>query len=437
MSTSNAISAVDNEHKEVDRLKLCINDTTLPSRITSMWQLTTLDLSGSRLLSSLPSTDDMQHLTTLRTAFFSDCAFNVFPASLSACRALQMVAFRNNNMTVVPRDSFPPLLRWLILTNNRISEIPAEIGNCHCLEKVMLAGNCLSSLPTSMSNCRKLALLRISANKFSSIPDWLLRMPSLAFLAFAGNPCSPPSVAHESITQAEWKDIVVEHTLGTGASGVISQARWRDTTVALKLFKSAVTSDGLPRDEMAASIAAGIHPSLITPVAAVTGHPEGTHGLILPLVPLEFVALGGPPNFDTCSRDVFASDRRMSLSSVVRILSCIAGAACHIHARGVSHGDLYAHNILVNSDGLALLGDFGAACLYEKGSAESAALWERLEVLAFAHLIEDLVNLVDSQESSQAAFLLLKKIHADCANPSVGDRPSFQEIFHLLKNTKE
>jgi len=52
-----------------------------------------------------------------------------------------------------------------------------------------------------------------------------------------------------------------------GASGVIYRANRQLTDsvlpVAVKIFKGAMTSDGLPRSEKSASIAAGEHPGLI------------------------------------------------------------------------------------------------------------------------------------------------------------------------------
>ena len=51
--------------------------------------------------------------------------------------------------------------------------------------------------------------------------------------------------------------------LGQGASGVIYQGLWTtklaQQEVAIKIFKGEITSDGLPTDEMAATLAAGCH----------------------------------------------------------------------------------------------------------------------------------------------------------------------------------
>ncbi len=99
-----------------------------------------------------------------------------------------MVGFKANRIRRVPAAALPPRLRWLILTDNQLSELPPEIGRCTRLQKLMLAGNQLQSLPAEMANCTGLELLRIAANRLSALPEWLLSLPRLSWLAFAGNP---------------------------------------------------------------------------------------------------------------------------------------------------------------------------------------------------------------------------------------------------------
>ena len=81
---------------------------------------------------------------------------------------------------------------------------------------------------------------------------------------------------------------------------------------------------------------------------------------------------------------------------VARILLSVAEAAAHLHSLGISHGDLYAHNTLFNSDGHALLGDFGAATCYTLMQTRKDLI-ERLEVRAFGksslNIVTRLTNL--------------------------------------------
>ena len=54
-----------------------------------------------------------------------------------------------------------------------------------------------------------------------------------------------------------------------------------------------------------------------------------------------------------------------------------AQAGAHLHSVGLSHGDLYAHNILVHpQSGDAKLADFGAAFYYGGADAPNASAYQ-------------------------------------------------------------
>ncbi|ORY76960.1 hypothetical protein BCR37DRAFT_400654 [Protomyces lactucae-debilis] len=384
--------------------------TVFPDELLQFSQLELLDLSGNPLC-SLPA-DFAHKLPKLKVCFLSDCKFVTFP-KLSECPVLEMVAFKGNGMQTVPEDALPPSLRWLILTNNAITALPSSIGRCTRLEKCMLAGNQLTDLPHSMANLKRLGLLRLSANKLASLPSWLFELPSLCWLAFAGNPCSQRSKAR--LSELPWDTLVVQHILGEGASGVISKAKLGEKEVAVKVFKGEVTSDGAPSDEMDACIAAGSHPHLIDPLASVLNHPGGRRGLVLELVPPTYTNLGLPPSMTSCTRDNFS--RRLSKADALSILRGIAAAAVHLHRRGIAHGDLYAHNILVDDHGHAFFGDFGAATLYGDWPME------KLEVKAFGWLVDDLMSISE---------LELSTLRDACTTSVVSLRPTFVEIESQL-----
>ncbi|KAI1404236.1 serine/threonine protein kinase [Hypoxylon fuscum] len=401
-----------------------------------------LDLSGTGL-SVLP--ENFGRLKKLKIAFFSHCHFTVFPKQLASCPELEMVAFRGNQMTTIPEDSLPPRLRWLILTNNRIATLPRSIGRCERLQKCMLAGNQLSSLPDEMAACRKLGLLRLSANRIQELPNWLFDLPELAFLSFAGNPCCPLAATskddHDTtpssfLPEISWADLDVHGILGEGASGIISKGLWsgidQDHEVAIKLFKGDVTSDGTPADEMEACIRAGSHANLIDPLGKICDHPD-REGLVMQLVPTRFKTLGLPPSLQTCTRDRFSQEIRLATRQGLRILQGVAAAASHLHDRGVAHGDLYAHNILYSEeDGHALLGDLGAASIYHTNLDHENV--ERLEVLAFAHLIEDVWSVTNPglDEHELRIAMQLAALHRKCSGPVGSRRPGFGEIYRQL-----
>ncbi len=424
--------------------------TKIPSEIFELSNtLEILNLSGNPKLSSLPS--KFPDLVNLKVLFLSDCSFMTFPEVLSKCPSLEMVAFKNNGMEFISEKALPPNLRWLILTQNKITSLPTSIGKCTRLQKCMLAGNQLTSIPDPMRNCRKLGLLRLSANKLESIPDWLYEMPELAFLAFAGNPCSKHNameleldvekeIADEGLDNIHWDELAVDpQHLGEGASGIISRAHHPKSSshVAVKVFRGEVTSDGSPLDEMAACLSVGAHPNVISTIGRVHSHPDSKTGLVLELISPEFTALGNPPNFATCTRDTFDA-RRYDVSTILRILIGIAFAGNHLHRKTIAHGDLYAHNILISPSGHTLLGDFGAATVYGT-SHPSAHLIERLEVRAFGHLIDDLLSLAkdigDSNQNKTAWAKVADKLvnlEQRCTGAEVSKRPGFEQILLVL-----
>jgi serine/threonine protein kinase len=361
--------------------------------------------------------------------------FTVLPEVLADCPLLRIIGFKANELTTIPPRSLNPNLRWLILTNNRITDLPAEISKCKRMQKLMLAGNQLTTLPQELSNCSNLELLRISANRLSELPQWLLHMPRLSWLAFSGNPfCTIPVV--QPLELIHWDELELNGHLGEGASGIISKASWRNATarqeVAIKIFKGAVTSDGSPEDEMNTCIAADVHPGLVQLVGQIKGHPEDKKGLVMGLIPPSFYNLGQPPSLQSCTRDVFNDTLTLSVWQIVKIAGTIASVAVQLHDRGIMHSDMYAHNILIDDEANTLFGDFGAACFYDKKYIIQATLLERLEVRAFGCLLDDLLNL--SSEQSNETLAKLNVIRDACMVRDVLSRPDFRYLNdELLK----
>lgn len=415
-------------------LKLSEGLVRFPEKIFELADtLEVLDLSRNKL-SSLPA--DFGRLKKLRILFCSENLFTVLPEVLADCPLLEMVGFKANMIETVPAKSLNPLLRWLILTDNSVAELPAQIGNCYRMQKLMLAGNRLTTLPNELSKCRNLALLRISANRLNELPAWLLTMPKLSWLAFSGNPFSK-NHAVESLDLISWTELEINHLLGEGASGIISKATWcmpADATrhVAVKVFKGAVTSDGLPEDEMNTCITAGAHPGLVQVIGQIDAHPENKKGLVMELIPPGFFNLGLPPSLESCTRDVFIEGMKLTAQQVLKIAGTIASVAAQLHSRGIMHSDLYAHNTLIDNEGNTLFGDFGAACFYDRTDAELAPALERLEVSAYGCLLDDLLSLCDEADT-HPDLIKLGKFRNECMAPDVLARPSFQYLKDELE----
>ena len=121
------------------------------------------------------------------------------------------------------------------------------------------------------------------------------------------------------------------------------------------------------------------------------------------------------------------------MGEVRAIARGMAAAGAALHAAGVHHGDLYAHNVLFRDerDGVvpaAKLSDFGAAFFYPPGSELGREL-ERAEVRAYGVMLEEALaaaeeTVVEEERRTLAAFAALAE---RCVGPREG-RPSFAVI---------
>ncbi|PIB62094.1 protein kinase [Pseudomonas sp. 2995-3] len=414
----------------IKRLDLSCGLTEFPPEIFELADsLEILNLTGNAL-SSLP--DDLYRLAHLRVLFCSDNAFTELPACLGQCANLSMIGFKANQISHVPAAALPPQLRWLILTDNCISQLPGELGERPLLQKLMLAGNHLTDLPHSLLNCKNLELLRIASNRFTQLPPWLLTLPSLTWLAYAGNPVEiAVEVASDDATpNIPWAELELGEVLGEGASGIIRKALWKPPAlpVAVKLYKGTITSDGSPLHEMQACIAAGLHPNLIKVEGRVVGHPEDQAALVMDLIDPSYRNLAALPSLASCTRDIYAPGTRFSAEVALRMARGIASMAAHLHRHGITHGDLYGHNILWNAAGDCLLGDFGAASFHVTADTQETRALQRIEVRAFGVLLGELLERVEEGFNNEA----LVALQQSCCQPDVLARPSFEEIEALL-----
>jgi serine/threonine protein kinase len=205
--------------------------------------------------------------------------------------------------------------------------------------------------------------------------------------------------------------------------------------VAVKVFKGNVTSDGYPEDEMNSSLEAGEHDTLVKILGVTDNIVESKTGLVMELIPKHYVNLGNPPSLKTCTRDVFDPKVSYSANQILNILTSISSVANHLHERGIMHGDLYAHNMLIDDEGNTLFGDFGAATMYERDLLTDTYALERIEVSAFGYLVDDLLSLyhVSKNDHFSTALTSLKTL---CLSPISNSRPNFEEIESILAKIK-
>ena len=138
------------------------------------------------------------------------------------------------------------------------------------------------------------------------------------------------------------------------------------------------------------------------------------------------------PSLASCTRDIYDESSRFSADAALRMARGIASVGAHLHRQGITHGDLYGHNILWNPEGECLLGDFGAASFHALADTEETRALQRIEVRAFGILLEELLARIESGLSPRQ-HERLQALVSDCCQPQVLARPGFAEVGDVLR----
>lgn len=445
-SSLNQPSVTEPVQTNLARIQIADNLSEFPRQVFEHCDsLEILDLSNNQLC-ELP--DDLDRLVNMRILFLSNNNFTAIPKVLARCPKLEMISFKSNQLNCIDEDVLPLDTRWLILTDNQITHLPNSIGRLHRLQKLALAGNCLTELPESMADCKNLELARLSANELTAMPDWLFQLPKLSWLAFSGNAFNRNAATVSDVTSVALTDIALGDLIGEGASGYIYRARWinqpesllgSDLDIAVKIFKGSVTSDGYPQDELDNCLAAGVHGNLIKVIAQLDQSDQDKKlGLVMELISTDYFNLGLPPSLKTCTRDTFTPDMIVSPKHIAKIATSISNTLESLHENGISHGDIYAHNTMINDQANVLLGDFGAATNLTTLSTEQIKAMESIEVRALGCLLDDLLSLETlkaESESDANTLSRLKLLAESCLQFNPVSRPTFSMIQAELKNT--
>ncbi|WP_392343802.1 leucine-rich repeat-containing protein kinase family protein [Pseudoalteromonas prydzensis] len=408
------------------RLQLVEHLSTFPDEIFTLADtLEVLDLSNNNL-SDLP--DEFACLTKLKRVFLSFNQFVHIPPVLAKCPALIMIAFKGNQISKFAEHCLPITTQWLILTDNQLEQLPESFGELTQLRKLALAGNQLTTLPNSMQQCQALELVRLSANNLTHIDDWLFELPKLSWLAFAGNDFNRAQSLHNvALAKVQLGEFSLIEQIGEGASGIIHLANWQGQEVALKLFKGAITSDGYPLDEVNCCLQAGVHSNLIKVLAYIDNPAQ--LGLVMELISKDYQNLGLPPSLETCTRDTFAEHTQFTAQAIKHIAKQMVSTLAHLHANNVSHGDVYAHNTMINNAYTVLFGDFGAATNLDSLTDYQRLQMQRIEVRAIGCLIDDLLSVCADDTSDKTQLITLAR---QCMNANITQRPTFASLKHDL-----
>lgn len=391
-----------------------------------------LDITGWRV-SELPM--DFPLLRNLFAVFLWENNFKEFPQILAQCKNLKVISFKNGALESIPEYSFPENLEWLVLTNNPcIKEIPSSIWYLGNLKKLALTGTSLCTLPNSLLECKNLEFLRISACNFMKVPNWIYEFPRLAWFSDAGNPLSLQNDVINNASCIPESDIQIFECINE--SNISRVSRWKIIStgkdIVIKDYINTITSDGYAADDIAASIAIGDHPNIITAIGVMRkAQDDNAICLVSGLIPSWFRKLWLPPTLESCARDTYDANSSFPISSIINTLLDISAACEHIHMRWISHGDLYAHNILVDNEGHAILTDFWAATFHDPSMNP---VYEYYDVCAFWHLMSELIERVNDVCMYSEDMVTLLDIKNTCISENILSRPKFSEINKRLRN---
>ncbi len=103
----------------------------------------------------------LQHLD------LSGCRLRALPESLGQCTCLET----------------------LILDRNQLQRLPESLGQCRHLRRLSVQYNRLASIPDTLANCLNIRYINLAFNCLKEWPSWTIQLPWLAELDLSHNPC--------------------------------------------------------------------------------------------------------------------------------------------------------------------------------------------------------------------------------------------------------
>lgn len=296
-----------------------------------------------------------------RVIFLSGTKMNTLPAGLVSCAGLEMVGARGSDLQKIDITALPQSLKVLTLTGNNIAEIPADIHTLPMLEKLCMSGNVLTEVPEDLAGCQNLEMLRVASNQIEREPAFLDQLPQLKWYNDAGNVFSISSNATD-LPKIDATRLRLEGEVGRSANNRVIRATLDGTEeVAVKVYGAELSTDGAIADEIAAMCAArGVEGAV---VAQGVARIDGRTAVVMPLVGSDYTQLAAPPDLHRYTRDRYDDTRTFTEKEAEMLIDTVHQIVQALHNKGITHGDIYAHNLLYCAGGDVLLNDFGAASL--------------------------------------------------------------------------
>mmetsp|Transcript_12813 Transcript_12813/g.34948 ORF Transcript_12813/g.34948 Transcript_12813/m.34948 type:complete len:601 (+) Transcript_12813:51-1853(+) len=467
--------------QRLEELQLSRNSIVcVPGEIGAMTSLRSLDLSHNQI-QTLPSS--ICKLTSLTVLNLMSNKLNKLPEDIGSLQSLRILGLKSNLLVTLPQ-SFNRLssLVELFLTDNQLTSLPEGFGALTSLVKLQASFNCFTHLPKDLMHAPNLELMRVAVCHLSHLPDQLTHLPThlihdeevsgdtgslvrsnkqqeddhpdsaedpvvfpkLAWFSLGGNPaCAPLPKPRSGLLQFSASDLIMGEKLGDGASGEVSRASLSregaeggQQAVAVKTFRSDVSPDGRTQEEVAIACALD-HPNLTRVIGIVPG-PACQPPAEQPLLVMDIVSgqpMAAKPTSKHLLRCRWAEGDRFEASLLLQIAKDLASALGYLHSLHICHGDVYAHNVLLDrQQGKATLCDFGASFAYKP----TEWFWERMEVRAYGLLLHDMVERIQSPPSQCAPGVQrLQQLVQACIEAPPRLRLGFKSIGFELEELQQ
>jgi serine/threonine protein kinase len=331
----------------------------------------------------------IEHFKNIEVLFASNMPIKSMP-DLTGCTRLRMVGMKSCGMSEWREGRLPKSVEAVTLTDNNLKLLPEKIAReLPALKKLMLTGNRLDTLPKDFQELQRLEILRLSNNSFTAFPEQLRDLPQLRWYVDSGNPYNNSEFNLKSMITINENELTIGKIIGKSSKNSVQITQYNGGMYAYKKFGPGMTTDGTPESEVAAMMQAKHCKSIVRLIVPVVNEDGELSGMLMEYIDDSYKPLAKPPDFETFTRDIYPEDMELSKEFVKKCISSVQQAVSDLHSKNIAHGDIYAHNILVDEDGDAILVDFGSATEFYESLRD---FWDAVEHRA-VHTLKDELEL--------------------------------------------
>lgn len=168
---------------------VALRDANLKVLPIQVWQegssARTLDATNNKL-TELPN--DIEKLTNLQRLMLGENRLEEIPVNIGQLSSLKVLTLDKNRLSSLP-DEVCLLLRLerLSMAQNFITLLPLSLGNLKKLKLLDIRGNKVNSLPSSIGECESLEEIVASDNQILELPDSICSLKQIKTLLLDGN----------------------------------------------------------------------------------------------------------------------------------------------------------------------------------------------------------------------------------------------------------